>query len=70
MRVPTVDVSVIDLTVQLEKGASYQEICAEIKRASEEEFSGIIEYVDDDVVSMDFMGDTHTCISMRAQASC
>ena len=61
-RVPTVDVSVVDLTCNLEKPATYEEICAEVKRASENEFKGIIEYVDEPVVSSDFIHDAHTSI--------
>ncbi len=61
-RVPTVDVSVVDLTVNLEKGAKYEEICAAVKKASENEFKGIIEYVDEPVVSSDFTTDAHTSI--------
>ena len=61
-RVPTVDVSVVDLTVNLEKNATYEEICAAVKRASENEFKGIIEYVDEPVVSSDFIHDAHTSI--------
>ena len=61
-RVPTVDVSVVDLTCNLEKPATYEEICAAVKKASENEFKGIIEYVDEDVVSSDFIHDSHTSI--------
>jgi glyceraldehyde 3-phosphate dehydrogenase len=61
-RVPVADVSVIDLTVRLEKSASYEEIAACIKRASENEMKGIIGYTDEQVVSQDFVGDTRTCI--------
>ena len=61
-RVPTVDVSVVDLTCNLEKPATYEEICAAIKKASENEFKGIIEYVDEDLVSSDFIHDNHTSI--------
>ena len=61
-RVPTVDVSVVDLTCTLEKAATYEEICAAVKKASENEFKGIIEYVDEDVVSSDFIHDAHTSI--------
>ncbi len=61
-RVPTVDVSVVDLTCNLEKPASYEEICAAVKRASENEMKGIIEYVEDPVVSSDFIHDEHTSI--------
>ena len=62
MRVPTPDVSVVDMTARLVKPATFEEICAEIKRASENEFKGIVEYVDFDAVSTDFVGDTNTCI--------
>jgi glyceraldehyde 3-phosphate dehydrogenase len=61
-RVPTVDVSVVDLTVRLEKGASYEEICAVIKAASEGELKGILGYTEDAVVSQDFIGDKRTSI--------
>ena len=61
-RVPTVDVSVVDLTCNLEKSATYEEICAAVKHASENELKGILEYVDEDVVSSDFLGDEHTSI--------
>lgn len=62
LRVPTVDVSVVDLTVNLKKGASYEEIKAALKKASENELKGILGYTDDDVVSSDFIGDTHSSI--------
>ena len=62
-RVPTMDVSVVDLTVRLEKSATYEEICKVMKAASEsEEFKGIIGYTEDAVVSQDFIGDTRTSI--------
>ena len=61
-RVPTVNVSVVDLTCNLEKPVSYEDICACIKKASENEMKGIIEYVDEDVVSSDFIHDANTCI--------
>ena len=61
-RVPTLDVSVVDLTCRLEKGATYEEIKAAMKAASENEFKGIIEYTEDDVVSTDFTGDANTSI--------
>ena len=61
-RVPTVDVSVVDLTCNLEKPATMEEICAVMKKASENEFKGIIEYVEDPVVSSDFISDPHTSI--------
>ncbi|AKP69003.1 glyceraldehyde-3-phosphate dehydrogenase, type i [Riemerella anatipestifer] len=61
-RVPTADVSVVDLTVRLEKGASYDEICAAIKAASEGELKGILGYTEDLVVSQDFIGDKRTSI--------
>ena len=62
MRVPTLDVSVVDLTVRLEKSTSYEEICAAIKKASEGELKGILGYTDEMVVSSDFLGDPHTSI--------
>lgn len=61
-RVPTPDVSVVDLTANLEKPASYEEIKAAMKRASENELKGILAYTEDEVVSMDFRGDAHTSI--------
>ncbi len=61
-RVPTVDVSVVDLTCNLGKPATYEEICEVVKKASENEMKGIIEYVDDLVVSSDFINDEHTSI--------
>ena len=62
MRVPTLDVSVVDLTVNLEKGASYDEICKAMKEASEGELKGILGYTDEAVVSSDFLGDLRTSI--------
>ena len=62
MRVPTLDVSVVDLTVNLAKPAKYEEICAAMKDASEGELKGILGYTDEDVVSSDFLGDTRTSI--------
>ena len=62
MRVPTLDVSVVDLTVNLEKPATYEEVCAAMKRASEGEFKGILGYTDEAVVSSDFLGDPRTSI--------
>jgi len=61
-RVPTANVSVVDLTARLEKGASYETICAALKEASEGKLKGILGYHDDDVVSSDFIGDTHSSI--------
>ncbi len=61
-RVPTVDVSVVDLTCNLEKPTTYEEICATMKRASENEMKGIVEYTDEAVVSSDFIHDSHTSI--------
>ena len=62
MRVPTLDVSVVDLTVNLAKPATYAEICAEMKRASENELKGILGYTEDAVVSSDFLGDVRTSV--------
>lgn len=61
-RVPTPDVSVVDLTVRIEKGASYEEIKAAIKEASEGEMAGVLGYTEDQVVSNDFIGDSRTSI--------
>ena len=61
-RVPTIDSSVVDLTCNLERPATYEEICEVVKRASENEMKGIIEYVDEPVVSSDFIHDSHTSI--------
>ena len=61
-RVPTVDVSVVDLTCNLEKPTTYEEICTAMKKASENEMKGIIEYTDEPVVSSDFIHDSHTSI--------
>ena len=61
-RVPTLDVSVVDLTVRLEKAATYEEIKAAIKSASENEMKGILGYTEDAVVSTDFTGDARTSI--------
>jgi len=61
-RVPTADVSVVDLTVRLEKATSYDEISAAIKAASEGELKGILGYTEDLVVSQDFVGDKRTSI--------
>ena len=62
MRVPTLDVSVVDLTVNLAKPATYAEICAAMKEASEGELKGILGYTEDAVVSSDFLGDVRTSI--------
>ena len=61
-RVPTMDVSVVDLTCNLERPTTYEEICAVVKKASEGSMKGIVEYVDEDVVSSDFLTDSHTSI--------
>jgi len=61
-RVPTLDVSVVDLTCRLEKSATYEEICAAMKEASEGELKGILGYTEDDVVSSDFISDARTSI--------
>ena len=61
-RVPTADVSVVDLTCRLEKPASYEAICAAMKKASEGELKGILGYTDEEVVSNDFIHDSRTSI--------
>jgi glyceraldehyde 3-phosphate dehydrogenase len=61
-RVPTPNVSVVDLTARLSKGAKYEEICAAIKEAANGPLKGILGYTDEEVVSTDFIGDTHSSI--------
>ena len=61
-RVPTLDVSVVDLTVNLAKPATYAEICEAMKAASEGELAGVLGYTNEDVVSSDFLGDARTSI--------
>jgi len=61
-RVPTANVSVVDLTARLNKGAKYEEICAAIKEAANGPLKGILGYTEDEVVSSDFIGDTHSSI--------
>ena len=60
-RVPTADVSVVDLTVKTEKSVSYDQVKAAFKKASEGSYKGVISYTEDAVVSQDFVSDTHTC---------
>ncbi len=62
MRIPAPDVSVVDVTFRLEKAATYAEICAAVKAAAEGPMKGVLEYVDDEVVSSDFRTDAHTSI--------
>ncbi|MGM9786506.1 MAG: type I glyceraldehyde-3-phosphate dehydrogenase [Candidatus Cryptobacteroides sp.] len=62
MRVPTSDVSVVDLTVELEKPATYAEICEAMKKASEGELKGVLGYTNEAVVSTDFRNDARTSI--------
>lgn len=61
-RVPVPDVSVVDLTVRLNQSASYEQICAAMKSATEGELKGILGYTEDEVVSQDFLSDPHTSI--------
>lgn len=61
-RVPTLDVSVVDLTVRLEKAATYEEICAAVKKASETTMAGVLGYTDEDVVSSDFIHEARTSV--------
>jgi glyceraldehyde 3-phosphate dehydrogenase len=60
-RVPTADVSVVDLTVRIEKKATYEQIKAAFKTASEGTYAGVISYTEDSVVSQDYVSDPHTC---------
>jgi glyceraldehyde 3-phosphate dehydrogenase len=62
LRVPTPDVSVVDLTFKTTKATSYKEICAAMKKAAEGNLSGILGYTDEEVVSTDFQGDDHSSI--------
>ena len=62
LRVPTLDVSVVDLTVTLEKPTTYEEIKAAVKLASETTMKGVLGYTEDAVVSSDFVGETNTCV--------
>jgi len=61
-RVPTCNVSVVDLTITTAKGASYADICAKIKAAADGPMKGVLAYTDEDVVSTDFIGDPHSSI--------
>ncbi|PCI09814.1 MAG: type I glyceraldehyde-3-phosphate dehydrogenase [Flavobacteriaceae bacterium] len=61
-RVPTVDVSVVDLTCRLEKGASFEEVKAAMKHASENELKGVLGYTDEGVVSQDFVSEPRTSV--------
>jgi len=61
-RVPTLDVSVVDLTAELERGAGYREICRAMREAAEGPFRGIIGYTEEQVVSSDFVGERCTCV--------
>ena len=61
-RVPTIDVSVVDLTVKLTKSTSYEEICQVMKKESETNLKGILGYTEEDVVSSDFIGNTLSSI--------
>jgi glyceraldehyde 3-phosphate dehydrogenase len=61
-RVPTMDVSVVDLTVRLSRSTSYEELCQAIIRASENEMKDIVQFCDEELVSSDFIGNHHACI--------
>ena len=61
-RVPTVDVSVVDLTVKLNKETTYDEIKKVVKAAAEGKLKGVLGYTEDAVVSSDFLGDSHSSI--------
>ena len=62
VRVPTLDVSMVDLTCTLTKSASYADICEAIKAAAAGSMKGVLDYTADAVVSSDFLGNTHTSI--------
>jgi glyceraldehyde 3-phosphate dehydrogenase len=61
-RVPTIDVSALDLTIRLKKATSYEEICNAVKVASEGPLKGVLSFCDEEVVSTDFIGDSASCI--------
>jgi glyceraldehyde 3-phosphate dehydrogenase len=61
-RIPTQDVSVVDLTVRLSKETTYEEICAAMKQAADGPLKGILQYCEDEVVSSDFIGSSYSCI--------
>lgn len=62
LRVPTIDVSVVDLTVRLEKPTTYDEICAVMRKVSTKAMKGIIEYTEEPIVSTDIIHNPHTCV--------
>jgi len=61
-RVPTINVSVVDLTARLDKGATYEEICATLKNASETSMKGVLGYQNNDIVSSDFISSTYSSV--------
>lgn len=61
-RVPTLNVSVVDLTCRINKSATYEDICKEVKKQSNGKLKGIVAYCDEDLVSSDFIGNPHTCV--------
>jgi glyceraldehyde 3-phosphate dehydrogenase len=61
-RIPTMDVSVVDLTVRLARDTTYEEICRAVKKAADGPMKGLVEYCDEEVVSTDFIGNTSSCI--------
>ena len=61
-RVPTINVSVVDLTFKTEKDTTYEEICAKIRQAAEGELKGVLGYTEEQLVSSDLMGDTHSSV--------
>jgi len=61
-RVPTLDVSVVDLTVRLKTGATYEDICAAVQKAANGDMQGIMGYTNEEVVSADFIGSAYSCV--------
>ena len=61
-RVPTPDVSVVDLTCRLRVGATYEQVCATVRAAADGPYKGILGYVDEDAVSIDFVGDDRSSV--------
>jgi glyceraldehyde 3-phosphate dehydrogenase len=61
-RVPVADVSVVDLTCELERGTTYEDLCATVRRAADGRLKGVLAYTRDEVVSTDFRGESHTSV--------
>jgi glyceraldehyde 3-phosphate dehydrogenase (phosphorylating) len=62
MRVPTTDVSLVDFTCEVEKPTTFDEVNRKFKEAAERGLKGYLRYLDEELVSSDFVGDTHSCV--------